>query len=94
MSTDVQHLEDQNRYVFSSDGAQVGLTDYRLRGNSIHLTHTEIDPHLRGNGLGEQMVQGVLDKIRAETEYRVVADCPFVDSFLREHPDYRELETR
>lgn len=94
MSTDVQHLADERRYLFSIDGKQVGLTDYVLRGNSIHLTHTEIDPRLRGQGFGARMVQGVLDKIRAETDYRVVGACPFVADFLSRHPDYQELETR
>ena len=73
---------------------QVGLTDYRLVGNEIHLTHTEIDPKFRGGGLGAHMVQGVLDSIRTETDYRVVAACPFVVDWLERHPEYHELESR
>jgi predicted GNAT family acetyltransferase len=72
MSTEVLHLPGQNRYVFEKDGEQVGLTDYTIRGNSMHITHTEIDPLLRGSGLGAQMVHGVLDSIRTQTGYRVV----------------------
>jgi predicted GNAT family acetyltransferase len=40
------------------------------------------------------MVQGVLDAIRTKTTYRVVAACPFVVSWLEEHPEYHELEER
>lgn len=94
MSSAVQHLPDQNRYVFEKDGRQVGLTDYRLRGNAMHITHTEIDPQLRGSGLGAEMVQDVLDTIRTDTDYRVVAECPFVVDWLGHHPEYHELETR
>lgn len=94
MSTEVLHLPGQNRYVFEKDGEQVGLTDYTLRGNSIHITHTEIDPHLRGGGLGSEMVQSVLDAIRTDTSYRVVAECPFVVDWLEQHPEYQELELR
>lgn len=94
MSTAVQHLPGQNRYVFEKDGKQVGLTDYSLRGNAMHITHTEIDPQLRGAGLGAAMVQGVLDLVRTETAYRVVADCPFVAEWLDQHPEYHELEER
>jgi predicted GNAT family acetyltransferase len=94
MSTEVQHLPGQNRYVFVKDGEQVGLTDYRLHGNAMHITHTEIDPHLRGSGLGSEMVEGVLEQIRTDTQYRVIAECPFVVDWLDQHPEYHELETR
>ena len=94
MSSVVQHLEGQNRYILEKDGKQVGLTDYRISGSRIHLYHTEIDPHLRGAGLGGEMVQQVLDQIRVTTDYRVVAECPFVIDWIDQHPDYQELELR
>jgi predicted GNAT family acetyltransferase len=94
MSTALQHLPGQNRYVFEKDGRQVGLTDYTLRGQAMHITHTEIDPSMRGAGLGAEMVQGVLDEIRTGTDYRVVAECPFVVDWLSQHPEYQELEER
>jgi hypothetical protein len=99
MSSDVRHLPGQNRYVFEKDGVEVGLTDYwlgapRATGRDIHITHAEIDPHRRGSGLGGEMVQEVLDVIRTETDYRVVAECPFVVEWLVHHPEYRELEER
>ena len=99
MSSDLQqssleHLTDQNRYVFSVDGGAVGLTDYRIVAGDIHLTHTEIDPHLRGSGLASRMVQAVLDDIRTSTDLRVVAECPYVVTWLDRHPEYHELETR
>ena len=94
MSSVVKHLPGQNRYVFTKDGADVGLTDYQLVGGDIHITHTEVDPTLRGSGLGAEMVQAVLDTIRDETDYRVVAECHFVVTWLRHHPDYQTLEQR
>ncbi len=94
MRNEVHHLPDQNRYVFERDGMQLGLTDYSLNGNAIHITHTEIDPQLRGSGLGAEMVQSVLDRIRTDTTYRVVAECPFVVDWLEQHPEYHELEER
>lgn len=94
MPTEVQHLPGQNRYVLVRDGEQVGLTDYRMQGNAMHITHTEIDPHLQSEGLGSEMVEGVLDQVRTQTPYRVVAECPFVVEWLDGHPEYHELETR
>ncbi|MBG6108776.1 GNAT family N-acetyltransferase [Frigoribacterium sp. CG_9.8] len=94
MSDVVHHLPEQNRYVFATDGVEVGLTDYRLVDHDIHITHTEIEPSMRRTGLASEMVQAVLDHIRAETDYRVVADCPYVVTWLRRHPEYQALEQR
>ncbi|MES2095053.1 MAG: GNAT family N-acetyltransferase [Actinomycetota bacterium] len=94
MSSVLQHLPAQNRYVFVKDGAEVGLTDYRLVDRDIHITHTEIDPSKRGTGLASEMVQGVLDDIRSDTDYRVVAECPYVVTWLSRHPEYQDLERR
>ena len=94
MSSVVQHLPGQSRYVFVKDGVEVGLTDYRLVDRDIHITHTEIDPSMRDGGLASEMVQGVLDHIRADTDYRVVAECPYVVTWLSRHPEYQELERR
>ncbi len=94
MSNVVKHLPAQNRYIFLKDGVEVGLTDYGLVDRDIHITHTEIDPSMRGAGLASEMVQGVLDDIRTGTDYRVVAECPYVVTWLSRHPDYHDLEQR
>ncbi len=88
------HLPAQNRYVYRADGKDVGLTDYELHGSAIHLTHTEIDPEERGSGLGDDMVQAVLDTIRLDSDHTVVALCPFVVDFIERHPEYEELLER
>ena len=94
MPSQIEHRPDENRYLYLVDGDVVGLTDYGVVGDSIHLTHTEITPSLRGNGLGDDMVRLILDEIRDATSHRVVPDCPFVADWLRRHPEYRELESR
>lgn len=94
MSSVVKHLPSQNRFILEKNGDQVGLTDYTLHGNSMHITHTEIDPQLRGRGLGDEMVQGVMDQMRTESAYRIVAECPFVIDWLESHPEYDELQQR
>lgn len=94
MTSVVQHLPAQNRYVFTKDGIEVGLTDYQLVDRDIHITHTEVDPSMRHNGLASEMVQAVLDHIRADTDYRVIANCPYVVTWLSRHPEYQELEQR
>lgn len=68
MPTEVVQDQSMNRFELLVDGESVGLTDYQIRDNTIVFTHTEIDPARREHGLGGELV-------RAETDYRVVANC-------------------
>ena len=94
MSDTVIHDPAQNRYVLERDGAELGQTVYELVGHDIRFLHTEIDPKLQEHGLGTTLVTGALDQVRSETEFRVVALCPFVARFIAEHPDYQDLTSR
>lgn len=94
MASTITHLPAKSRYLYLVDGEIVGRTDYRLVATTIHLTHTEISPELRGCGLGDDMVRQILDEIADTTSHRVVAACPFVAAWLSRHPAYRGLETR
>ena len=94
MTDSVRHEPEQSRYVLERDGEQLGLTNYRAANGSVQITHTEIDPALRGQGLGGVMVRGVLDDLRATTDARVVPICPFVDRWIDLHPDYQDLLRR
>lgn len=83
-----------NRFELLVDGESVGQADYQLRDDAIVFTHTEIDPARRKNGLGGELVRGALNLVRAETDQRVVASCPFVAAWIAKHPDYQDLLSR
>lgn len=87
----VRDVEELSRYELVLDGRIVGIADYRvIGGDVVVIPHTEIAPHLRGQGLGEQLVEGVLDDIRAQGR-RVVPRCWFVAEFIENHHDYGDL---
>lgn len=94
MTETVRHVPEQFRYLFERDGEVLGLTSYRRVDGSIHITHTEIQPVLRGQGLGGRMVQQVLDDLRATTSEPIVPVCPFVDRWMDDHREYQDLLTR
>ena len=94
MTTEVVQDAPQNRFQLLLDGEYVGETDYILRDNEIVFTHTEIDPNRQEKGLGGELVRGALNLVRAETELRVVAKCPFTAHFIETHPEYQDLLTR
>lgn len=66
------------------------LAFYRLAGDVMTFTHTEVPAPLRGRGLGSRMMHGVLQNVRAQG-LRVVPRCPFVAGFIDRHPQYADL---
>lgn len=94
MPTEVINDPQMNRYELLLDGEHVGRSDYQLRDNTIVFTHTEIDPGYQDGGYGGELVRGALNLVRAESELRVVASCPFVAKWIELHPDYQDLLER
>ena len=93
MSTDTAAVQDNpaaHRYELDLDGEVVGTLSYRTTGEVVKLIHTEIAPRWEGHGLGERLVAGVLDDVRARG-FHIVVLCPFVAAFLRRHPEYEDL---
>lgn len=56
----------------------------------IDFVHTFVPEDRRGQGVGEGLAKAGLDYAR-QHRLRVVADCPFVASYLKEHPEYADL---
>jgi predicted GNAT family acetyltransferase len=78
------------RYELVVDGAIVGEVRYRLEPGVVVLVHAEVIPEFAGRGLGDRLVAGVLEDIRARG-LRPVPMCSFVASYLRRHPDDSDL---
>ena len=64
--------------------------DYRMNGDAIVFTHTEVPEALEGHGVGNALVRFALDAARARG-LSVVPLCPFVAAFIRRHPEYADL---
>jgi uncharacterized protein len=91
----VVHDETGSRFVLKRGDQELGEAGYITREDGgIVFTHTEIDQELQERGLGSQLVKGALDQLRASTDVRIGATCPFVRKYLAEHPEYEDITTR
>ncbi|HWR86390.1 MAG TPA: GNAT family N-acetyltransferase [Rhodoglobus sp.] len=93
-TTEVVQDAAMNRFELLVDGEQAGVADYVERDGEIVFTHTEVDPSRREKGLGSELAKGALNLVRAESDARVVASCPFIAAYIDEHPDYQDLLSR
>ena len=93
-SAHVKHEPLLSRYTLWQDGEPVGLADYRLVGQELKFTHTEIDPAKRAHGLASILIEQALDDVRTRTDLTVVAACPFVADWIDQHAEYQDLLIR
>lgn len=85
----VQNNHAEGRYELTVDG-HLAVACYNLSDGAITFTHTEVPKELGGRGIGSQLVKGALDDVRAR-HLRIVAQRPFVTSYIGKHPDYSDL---
>ena len=79
-----------SRYLVERDGEVLGFAAYRRADGVTTFTHTVVEPHHEGEGVGSALVRTALDAERAAGR-TIVARCPFVAAFVRRHPDYADL---
>jgi uncharacterized protein len=79
----------RSRFELDADGA-TAVANYRIAGNVITFTHTEVPEHERGHGVASQLIDGALQAVRAR-KLKVVAHCSFVRDFLDKHPKFHDL---
>jgi len=90
-AVDVVHRPEERRYVLLVESDVVGELVYRDRGEGVlAFLHTEVDPMIRMRGLGTALVAAALDDVR-DRGLRIVPICPFVDAYIRHHPEYAQL---
>lgn len=84
----VQHDPERSRFFIPlSDGVAELIYD-RFSEDVLDLQHTEIPRSGRGHGVGDALVRATLAYAR-EHGFQVMATCPYVQAWLRKHPDER-----
>ncbi len=69
---------------------ETALAAYRLDGDRIVFTHTEVPVALEGQGVGSRLVAGALASIR-EQGLKVVPLCSFVRHYIETHAETQDL---
>jgi predicted GNAT family acetyltransferase len=69
-------------------GDQLAIAEYQLAGTNIIFTHTEVPQELEGQGIGSALAKFALDTA-VERGYKIQPLCPFINSYIRRHPEYK-----
>ncbi|HEY4206595.1 MAG TPA: GNAT family N-acetyltransferase [Puia sp.] len=80
---------DRQQFQVIVDG-ELAYLEYRLHNGDIALMHTEVPEKLGGRGIASALAQYALTFAR-EHKIPVMVYCPFVASWLKKHPEYRDV---
>src|SRR4051794_20417803 len=89
-NVDFERNEELSRYELREGDAVIAVADYVERPDLVVFPHTEVDPRLRGRGIGAELVRQALDDVR-ERGKPIVATCWYVADFIRANPEYADL---
>lgn len=92
MATENKLINNKGRgqYEFHIDGYVPKIEYIINKEGNIYLTHTEVPPALSGQGIATDMVEQALADIKEEGLY-VVPLCPFVASYIKKNPEWKEI---
>ena len=84
----VQHDPARSRFMVTLADGDAELLYGMFGDDVIDLQHTEVPPSGKGQGVGDALVRAALAYAR-ERGLRVMATCPYVQAWLRRHPEER-----
>lgn len=89
----IEHDAGASRFVAHLDAGDAYLAYRQSDANTLDLQHTLVPEAARGDGVGEALVQAALDHARARHQ-RIIPSCPFVASWIEQHPEAADLVAR
>jgi predicted GNAT family acetyltransferase len=78
-----------NRFELEVEGS-TAFVEYKRSKDWLFLNHTEVPQAIEGKGVAGAIVQKTLQYAK-DNNYRIVPICPFVQSFLKRHPEWNEI---
>ncbi|MBB5767552.1 putative GNAT family acetyltransferase [Xanthomonas arboricola] len=87
----VQADHDSAQQLFSvdTDGQHAELA-YRLEGERMTITHTQVPDAIAGRGIAAALVEAALAHARQQG-YTVVPACSYAEAYIRRHQQFQDL---
>jgi predicted GNAT family acetyltransferase len=83
-----RHEPERTRFVVTLPDGEAELVYAPFSDDVIDLQHTAVPDSAQGHGVGDLLVRAALDYARSQ-RLKVIATCPYVQSWLRRHPGER-----
>lgn len=86
--------KNENRFLKNDkDGKMIAEVTYVPSGDDkVILDHTFVDPSLRGQGVAEELVNRVVEEMRAENK-KIIPLCPYAKTLFERKPEiYADIQ--
>lgn len=90
MEIKINHDIEGQEFTVELGQDQAELTYAKPEEKVIDFQHTFVPEQYRNNGVADQLIQTGLQYAQQQ-QFRVIATCPFVASYIRRHPEYQSL---
>jgi predicted GNAT family acetyltransferase len=84
---EIRHTEGD--FFIERDGKRIAELTYHRVGSDIVVTHTWVEPSLRGQGDARRLVDAAVAWARAE-KFKIVPACSYVRAVMR-NDEYRDV---
>ncbi len=81
--------QDEGRFELRFEGG-VAFATYRMHGEALLLTHTEVPPAFSGRGIGSRLAEHIFEELRRSGRKAVIG-CSFLADWLRRNPEYGDV---
>ena len=88
----VVHNQPKNRFEIAL-GGWTAFAEYRVEGDHMIFTQTEVPAQFRGRGIAKKLVLAGFD-VASKNNLRIVPHCSYAARVLREHPEFHSLREK
>ncbi len=89
----IEHVETEKKGTFfiEENGERLAELAYlRSAPGDMTIYHTEVNPKLRGEGIGQDMVAAAV-KYARENDLKIKATCPYAKKLIDKTPEYQDI---
>jgi len=81
----------KGRFLYEVDGQELAQMTYRYDGaDKMIIDHTEVDPSLKGQGIGYKLVEAAVVFAR-ENQIKILPLCSYVAQVFKKKSDYNDV---
>jgi hypothetical protein len=92
MSWQIVHDPAHKRFETRVEGESCTL-DYELDAATMAITHVNVPDAVARRGIAAALTEAALSHARASA-WRVIAQCPYAEWYVREHPEWANVLAR
>ena len=82
--------DSRGTFDLESEGRRIGFLSYSADDETVVIDYVQVDPSLRGKGMGEKLVAAAVDWARA-TKKKVTPICSYARALMRRTKAFHDV---